>query len=308
MSTSSTAYNDFQQGSGPAALSPTRPLYWSIRRELWEYRSVYVAPVIVAGLITIAFLIGAPGHVVRKLRAAESLSPEQIHEAIAGPYGFAALVLMGVCFLVSLFYCIEAMQGERRDRSILFWKSLPLSDLTVVLSKMSVPLVILPVIAVVLTIATHIVMLVLNVIALQIGGVSAAPLWTHLSFVQMWEMMAYHMLILHGLWFAPLYAWLLLVSAWARRLALLWAVLPLVAVGVLEKITFRTSHFEHWMMYRFGGAPGSGAYPGSGSAMHEWMHLSIGQVVLNPSLWAGLVTAAVFLVLTARVRRSRGPI
>lgn len=308
MSTGSTTINEFQQENAPTVLSPTRPLYWSIRRELWEYRSIYVAPLVVSGLMLIGFLIGAPSHVVRKLRAAESLSPEQLHEAIVGPYNFVALVLMGVCFLVSIFYCIEAMQGERRDRSILFWKSLPLSDLTVVLSKMSVPLVILPVIAVVLTIVTHIAALVLNVIVLQASGVSAAPLWAHLSFTQMWEMMAYHMLILHGLWFAPVYAWMLLVSAWARRLALLWAVLPFVAIGVLEKITFRTAHFGHWMLFRFGGAPGAGAYPGSGSAMHEWMHLSIGQVLLNPSLWAGLIAAAVFLVLAARVRRNRGPI
>ena len=307
MSSASTTINDFPQGSTPT-LHPTQAFLWSVRRELWEFRSIYVAPVIVAGLCVIGFLIGAPSHVVRKMRAAETLGAAEIHDAIVGPYNFAAMFLMGVCFLVSIFYCIEAMQGERRDRSILFWKSLPLSDLTVVLSKMSVALVILPVIAVVLTIVTHIALLVLNVIVLEVSGVSSAPLWTNLSFTQMWAMMAYHMLVLHGLWFAPFYAWMLLVSAWARRLALLWAVLPFFAIGVLEKITLSTAHFGHWMMYRFGGAPGSGAYPGSGSEVHEWMHLSVGQVLFSTSLWTGLIVAAVFLWLAARVRRSRGPI
>ena len=308
MSSASTTINEFQQGSAPSLSVPTRPFYWSVRRELWEYRSIYVAPLVVAVLILIGFLIGAPSHVVRKLRVAESLSTAQIHEAIVGPYNFAAMMLMGVCFLVSIFYCIEAMQGERRDRSILFWKSLPLSDVTVVLSKMSVPLVILPVIAVALTIVTHIGCLVLSVMALKIAGVSAAPLWIHLSFPQMWAMMAYHMLVLHGLWFAPFYAWMLLVSAWARRLALLWAVLPFVALGMLEKITFNTAHFGHWMLYRLGGAPGANAYPGNEMAMHAWMHLSIGEVLFSPSLWTGLIAAALFLWLAARVRRNRGPI
>lgn len=308
MSSTPTSFNEFQQGSAPPMFAKTRPFLWSVRRELWEYRSIYIAPLIVSGLTLIGCLIGAPSHMVRKLRAAESLGPGQIHEAIVGPYNFVALSLMGICFLVSIFYCIEAMHGERRDRSILFWKSLPLSDFTVVLSKMSVPVVILPVIAVVLTMVTHLAVLVLNLVVLQISGLSAAPLWTHLSLTQMWAMMAYHMLILHGLWFAPFYAWMLLVSAWARRLVLLWAVLPFVAIGVFEKIVFNSAHFGHWMLYRFGGAPASGAYPGSATAAHEWMHLNSGQVLLNPGLWTGLVFAALCLFAAARLRRSRGPV
>src|SRR5438270_1237114 len=121
---STTTIHDFQPAMAPT-LHPTQPFLWSIRRELWEFRSIYVAPVVVAGLVVIAFLIGAPSHVLRKLRAAAALEPTQIHDAIVGPFNFSAMALMGVCFLVSFFYCIEAMQGERRDRSVLFWKSLP---------------------------------------------------------------------------------------------------------------------------------------------------------------------------------------
>ena len=306
MSSASTTINEFQQGSG-GTFHGTQPFLWSVRRELWEYRSIYVAPLIVAGLTIVGFVIGA-GHVIAKTRSAQFLAPIYIHDAVVGPYDFAAMALMGVCFLVSLFYCIETMQGERRDRSILFWKSLPVSDLTLVLSKMTVPVIILPVITLVLTIVTHIALLILNVIILRIAGISSGPLWAHLSFPQMWAMMAYHMLLLHGLWFAPVYAWMLLVSAWARRLALLWAVIPYIAIGVLEKLTFHSSQFGHWMMHHFGGAPGADAYPGNDMAMHAWMHLSFGQVLFNQSLWVGLILAAVFLFLAARIRRSRGPI
>ncbi len=305
MTTTPTTISDFdRQPPAPVAISPTATLYWSIRRELWEYRSIYVAPLIVAAVVIVGFLISAP-HLAGKIRTAASLGEMQLQEVIERPYNFAAMFLMGISFLVSLFYCIEALQGERRDRSILFWKSLPLSDITVVLSKMSIPLIILPLIAVVLTVATHIVMLVLNLMILQASGISADTLLTNLSLTPMWMMMLYHMLVLHGIWFAPAYAWLLLVSAWARRAALLWAVLPLAAIGVVEKIAFNTTHFANWLMYRFGGAPGAGAYPGNEMAMHHWAHLSLGEVLLNPSLWSGLVVAAVLLFAAARIRRNR---
>ena len=298
--------SDFQQGNTPTAHA-TQPFLWSVRRELWEYRSAYVAPLIVAALAVMGFLISGR-HVGTNIRAAELLGPMQLQMAIERPYDFVALFLMGIVFLISIFYSIEALQGERRDRSILFWKSLPLSDMTIVLSKISVPVVILPLIAVVLTVVTHVIMLLLNLAIAQAGGVGAATVWNNISLWRMWLMMLYHMLALHGLWMAPLYAWLLLVSAWARRAAFLWAVLPLAAIGVVEKLAFNTQHFANWIFYRFGGAPGANAYPGNHMAVHEWGRLSLGQFLLDPGLWTGLIAAGLFLFVAARIRRSRGPI
>ena len=82
-------------------------------------------------------------------------------------------------FVVGVFYCLDALHGERRDRSILFWKSLPVSDLTTVLSKASIPLVILPLITFAIVIATQLIMLLLSSAAMLISGLSAtapAPL------------------------------------------------------------------------------------------------------------------------------------
>jgi ABC-2 type transport system permease protein len=223
------------------------------------------------------------------------------------PYNLAALFLMGITFIVSIFYCLEALQSERRDRSILFWKSLPVSDFTTVLSKMSIPVVVLPLIAVVLTIVTHVIMLILNAIVLKGTGQRADLLWSQINLGQMWGMMLYHMLILHGLWFAPFYAWLLLVSAWTRRLAFLWAALPFILIGIVEKLTFNTTHFMNWLKYRFGGAPAGNAYPGGDMAMHAWSHLHLGDALLNPGLWTGLGFAALCVLLATRMRRSREP-
>jgi len=308
MSSSSTAMSDFdRQPHAAVVISPMRTFYWSVLRELWEHRSIYIAPLMVAVFTLVGFLIGS-AHLVAKIRSAQALGPMQLQDAIERPYSFAAMFLMGIAFLVSIFYCVEALHGERRDRSILFWKSLPVSDFTVVLSKMMVPLVIVPTITVALTIVTHVVMLLLNIVILQVNGMSLSLLWTNLSVSKMWMMMLYHMVGLHGLWFAPAYGWMLLASAWARRAVLLWVVLPPIAIGVVEKIAFNTTYFQHWMQYRFGGAPASEAYPGNPHAMHAWSDLNVSQFLLNPSVWSGLVVAALFLFAASRVRRSRGPI
>lgn len=304
---SSTAnLGEFQQGS-TATVHPTEPFLWSARRELWEFRSIYLAPLGVVVLVLVSFLISM-AHMTRQMSEAAALGPAQQQEFIQRPYDYAAMFLMAITFLVAIFYCLEALHTERRDRSILFWKSLPVSDLTVVLSKMSVPVVVLPVIAVVLTIVTHLVMLLLNVAVLLGNRQALDLLWANLPLARMWTMMTYHMLVLHGLWSAPFYGWLLLASAWARRMALLWAAIPLVVIGVVEKFVFNSTRFAAWFVYRFGGAPGSDAFPGNSDATHVWMHLHPGQVIFNPGLWTGLAFATICIFLIARVRRSRGPV
>ena len=127
----------------PVAISATRRMYWSIRREFWESRSIYIAPLGVAALILVGFMISTI-HLPGNMRAALALSPMQQHEAIQQPYAVAELLMMGTFLIVAVFYCLDALHGERRDRSILFWKSLPVSDLTTVLAKASIPVVVLP--------------------------------------------------------------------------------------------------------------------------------------------------------------------
>ena len=104
--------------------SQTRPFYWSVRRELWENRSIYVAPLIVAGVELFGFLISSIGLPGRR-RTVLSLGAEQARAQIEVPYDVVAVMLILTAFVVGLFYCLDALYGERRERSILFWKSLP---------------------------------------------------------------------------------------------------------------------------------------------------------------------------------------
>jgi ABC-2 type transport system permease protein len=291
----------------PAVISATRPMYWSVRRELWENRSIYIAPLAVAALILVGFLISTI-HLPDKMRAALALDPVHQHELIEQPYTFAALLIMGTAFIVGVFYCLDALHGERRDRSILFWKSLPVSDLTTVLSKASIPLVVLPLLTFAITVVTQWIMLLVSTAVLLGSGVSVATLWTQLPLFQMALMLLYHLVAIHALWYAPIYGWLLLVSGWARRAAFLWAALPLLTIGVVEKIAFNTSHFAAMLEYRMSGGAAGIAFTAGNVAIHPLTHLAPLNFLSSRGLWIGLVVFAAFLAAAVRLRRYQGPI
>jgi len=268
-------------------------MYWSVRRELWEHRSIYLAPLAAAAFILFAFLAGW------------TLSPA--HRQLDTPYALAAAMIMGTAFIVGIFYSIDALYGERRDRSILFWKSLPVSDLTTVLSKFLIPVILLPLLGFAIAVATQFVMLLLS-FAVPIGsGLSGGTMWSHMSFVHMSLMLLYHFLTVHGLWYAPIYGWLLLVSAWAPRAPFLWAFLPPFVIWGVEKIAFRTSHFLGMLQYRFAG-PEPAATARGANLLEMISALTAVQFFSTPGLWIVLAVAAIFLAAAVRVRRNREPI
>ncbi len=294
------------QATAPEAISAAQRLYWALRRELWENRSIYIAPLAAAGVALFGFLLTLI-HLPEKMRTASTLNPMKQHEAIAQPYDIAAALLMGTFLIVGMFYCVEALQRERRDRSILFWKSLPVSDLTTVAAKASIPFVVLPLLTFTITVATQFIMLLLSSAVLAGSGQSVAMLWTQLSFFQMSLLLLYHLVTVHVLWSAPIYGWLLLVSAWARRAAFLWAVLPPLAICALEKLLFNTAHFAAFLGQQLSGG-GTEAYTAPGTMpMDPMTHLTPGRFLSTPGLWIGLAITAAFLAAAVRLRRYRGP-
>ena len=135
-----------QQAAAGAPLARTRPFYWSVRRELFEYRSIYLGPLAIAAVILLGFVV-VLAQLPRTMQRAMTMEPMAQRHALAQPFDVAAALIMAAAFIVSIFYSLDSLYGERRDRSILFWKSLPVSDLTTVLAKASIPLLVLPVIA-----------------------------------------------------------------------------------------------------------------------------------------------------------------
>jgi len=293
------------QSVAPAAFPATRAFYWSVRRELWENRSIYVAPLAVAAVALFAFSISAIAGI---WETSLMLNPAHASEAIAQPYDIAAGLLMLTCIVVSVFYCLDALHSERRDRSILFWKSLPVSDRTTVLAKVSIPLVVLPLLTFVIAFAMQGLMLLLSSLILVARGQSVAALWTKLSFFRMSILMLYHILTAHALWPLPVYCWLLLVSGWARRATFLWAALPLVAIAGVELILFRTGHFAALVGSRLIGAAPAFDSPDNVFPSGPMTHMMPGTFLTSAGLWIGLAVAAAFLAAAVRLRRYQGPI
>ena len=212
------------------------------------------------------------------------------------PYTFAHDVMMLTAFIVGIFYSLDALHAERRDRSILFWKSLPVSDLTAVLSKASIPLIVLPLISFAILTVTELIMLALGSTVLLLSGLSVATVWRPLF--QMLLRRLYTLVTLQALWNAPIYSWFLLVSGWARRAGFLWATLPWLAICALEKIAFNTAHVAVMLGHRFEG----------GVWISPTMPITPPIFLTSPSVWIGLMVAAAFLTAAVRLRRCQGPI
>jgi ABC-2 type transport system permease protein len=285
-------------------------LLMQIRRELWEHRSLWIAPLLVGILL---------------LLTASSVHNVQLYPAVANAaLRFPPLAVMlfgwGVPFyvatgLVVVVYLLDCLYGERRDRSILFWRSLPVSDTQTVLAKLLVGLVVVP-------LGTFLLVAVTSALAIGILGLRhhvlvngrVAPSWDALMWLRMQVVLLYALAV-RLLWYAPYAAYLMLASAWARRSPYAWAFVPPILLAIFEYVVFGASflgrivqrgfeqivslaaNIDLQLAFTLGDAvtpPSTGAPP-----------LGPSRLIQSPQLWLGLVAAALMLVLVVRLRRYR---
>ena len=310
------------------AATRVRPFYWSVRRELWEHPAIYIAPLIVAGLSLFGFLIGsfwlagsvraavAAGKLVRTMDpgnveafAKASRAAARTAGLMDTPYEFVAGMVFATVIVVTVFYASGALYGERRDRTILFWKSLPVSDLTTVLAKVAVPLVVMPAAIFAIVFPTQLVMLIWSGLILIANGVSPADLLGFLNFPYLWLALGRGVFIM-ALWYAPIACWLILVSGWAKRVAFLWAIGPWVAICLVEKLAFNSLNVFGFVMGRLaGGYMAAFTTDGrGGKGISRLADLNPLPVLSNLELWAGLAVAAACVAAAVRSRRYRDPI
>jgi ABC-2 type transport system permease protein len=279
--------------------------YWSVRRELWEHRSVWLAPLAVAAFVIFAVLVAGTGHIETGGSFAR-LPAEKQQAIVAMPFSLSAAVILVAAFVVGALACLESLNTERRDRSILFWKSMPVSDRTTVLSKLFVPLVVTPAVALAVALATQAILLVAVTAILKAKEVDTGILYA-MPISSMTAVMIYGVIV-HSLWFAPIYALFLMVSVLARR-PLLWVILPTIVVQVLERIAFGTAYSGAFIKYRLMGAMSeaftAGAMKGPITALSQ---LDPARFLASPGLWLGLAAAAAFVYAAIRLRRSREPL
>lgn len=293
----------------PSRLPPLRVFTWLVRREFWEHRALWVAPLAVAAFaVAIHFLSALTiSHVERMAALTDPAKAGQfmsLHSAVTG-------ITVVVGLLVGILYALDALQSERRDRSILFWKSLPVSDAATVLAKAFVVCVALPVVTVLIAITASVIAVALQSAVWRLGGYDPALLWAKLDVGLLWLGLLYALPFMI-LWNAPLYAWVLLASAWAKRVAFLWAAAPLVAFLIVEHTALHT--VAHWALERrlAGGVLEPFTLPshhGQEVVFVETLaEIDLGRLWTLPGLWIGVVVAAAFLFAAIRLRRSRPPL
>ena len=276
---------------------------WSLRRELWENPWLWRAPAGIAAVVFVGFVAYALGRLPAQVEELASVLAAHGSNHVREPYEVVEGVMMGIGLLLAVIYCVDALYGERRDRSVLLWKSLPVSDVETVLAKLCIPTVVLPAIVWGFTVVLQLAMLLASTAVLAAHGQSAAVVWSASRVFSDAGPLLYHLVALHGIATSPIYAWMLLVSAWAPRAPLAWAILPPLAVGVLEKVALGTTRFAGLVVGRLGGGgSASSAAAGSGGMM-RLMDPTLPGLIVAPGLWIGLAVAAVFVLGAVRLRR-----
>ena len=219
-----------------------------VRREIWEHRSIWVTPAAVAAVVTLLAIamvvaIGAFGEAVNADigKIADMTAPENVRRAAlaASLIGNTTVFIFAMWFL-TLFYCLDALYAERKDKSILFWRSLPITDAETVISKLLVVFLAIPLATFAAVVVSHLLNLIIVSIWLATQGANPGRMiWGAVPLFDTWGAVL-SILIALPIWLAPLLGWFLFVSAWAKRGPLLRAVLPIVVLPILEYIVFKT--------------------------------------------------------------------
>jgi ABC-2 type transport system permease protein len=306
--------------------------FWMlIQREFWEHRTLWVTPLIVAVLILAGVSAQDEWRAVvrRDLPRPDNLSLPQ--PQLLGVLNLDALFFVAAA-LVAVAYLMDCLYAERRDRSILFWRSLPVSDGAVVLAKFTVATVCVPLIFYAAAVVTSLIagqILRFRGELAALGSGSPGGDWL--------EVLRLQALVLYGvgatvLWYTPYAAYLMLVSAWARRSVLAWAVTPPLLAALIERVLFDTSVIGRVVqrgfneVYRLafrinqevnvtlgdmlqpmrrGGGPGGGGGGGRGPGGAPGLDLRVdpSELLASPQLWLGLAVAALLLWGAVMLRR-----
>lgn len=340
------------RAAGAGHVHPVHRFRWLLRREFWEHKGGFLWAPLVAGGISL--LLSAMGMVLAMV-AARGKVPQDAHISLddgtsiqingmdlgmlTSQLGHEELARLGdgidvtlilasswpfiVLAFVMFFYCLGALYDERRDRSVLFWKSLPLSDASTVLSKVVSAILVAPLLATLAAIATLFGFLALiSVVTMFYGGNPATLLWGPASPVVL-SLQYLSVIPVYALWALPTVGWLMLCSAWARSKPFLWAIMiPLFAgifvawlefLGVYDDLTW--PFFKNIVLRML-----TSVFPMTFLDLDYLQHLDFdvpgaARNILNPvnvyrnlasaNLWIGAAAGAAMIFGAIRLRRWR---
>ncbi|MDH3746713.1 MAG: ABC-2 transporter permease [Gammaproteobacteria bacterium] len=294
-----------------------------LQRELWEHRSIYVTPAAIASVVLVLTLTGqvtvsAFGEGVDMAIVGAS-NVDDVHRrmALGGILGFVTSIFALGALIVTIFYCLDTLYAERKDKSILFWRSLPITDAETVISKLITAILVIPLVALIAAIATQLLVLMLSSIWVIIQGGNAGHLiWASAPLADMW-ISSLIVALAMPLWLSPFIGWFLFVSAYTKRSPLLLAFLPIFIVPMLEAMLPGRSHLLFNAIFvrtfkvplfnvdEFSWFGDDMRFSMAEETISMLGSLDLTKFLGSPSLWAGLIVCGLFTTAAIYVRRYR---
>ena len=294
-----------------------------LKREIWEHRSIYVTPVAIASIVTLGTLAALmfAGGFAKELDlaifGATNLAGDAERKVVlTGFFIGTSWLFLFAAGVLTIFYTLDSLYAERKDKSILFWRSLPITDAEAVLAKLATALLVIPLGTIVAVIATHIVNLIVTSIWVSAkGGDAGLLIWGSVPLLDNW-LAGLIVMLATALWMSPFVGWFLFVSAYTKRSPLLMAFMPLVLIPLLEVIFLRSSMFVEAVFGRggmiplFRGMDLKAFFDEDKLRVNEEFvsllaQLDVMKFLTSVSLWTGVIVCGIFVTAAIYVRRYR---
>jgi ABC-2 type transport system permease protein len=283
---------------------------WLVKREFWENRAIWIIPASIGALLTLASLFGT-------VEATFFDSPERTRSMAGTMFLAFGALFFAAMSLYSFWYLLDCLYTDRRDRSILFWKSLPISDTATVLSKVFVGLVAIPMVY--FAAADAAILLAAFVLSVRAHSLPANVLWQPDVWLQLQAIWIY-VIVTTAIWYLPVTGWLLVISAWAKRAVMLWSILPPLAVILAERLFLGTHVCLRMIGDRLVGYasrafnyPAHGAHWAdemSGNQSFEqataWRMLDPWGFLSSPATWIGALIGGALIAAAIQLRLRKG--
>ena len=283
---------------------------WLVRREFWENRAIWMIPAVIGGLMVLIALFGRVDLM--------SISPQMPVQAVGGGFLLAVgATFFAVMSIYSTWYLLDCLYADRKDRSVLFWKSMPISDTTTVLSKLATALIVIP--AVYFAAADLTTLIMAFIVSVRWSASIDGALWHANLWLQLQTLWLY-MIATTALWYLPIAAYLLVVSAWAKRAVMLWSLLPPLTLVLAERWFFDSHVIADVLGKRLLGYPAQAFRddPGSSSwvttvvdndtittPISIWGFFNVGGFFSSAETWIGIAVGAVLIVCAIQLRTRR---
>ncbi|BCT94007.1 ABC transporter permease [Lysobacter helvus] len=329
-----------------AAPHPTHKFKLMLRREFWEHKGGFFwAPIWAGGIsVVLALMALVVGEVVARRELAhgtkytdqgiringldfgqltDKMTPSDLEnwgKAVDASMLVSSLWPFIVLGFVVFFYCLGALYDERKDRSVLFWKSLPLSDRDTVLSKAASALLVAPVIATIVSVLTMFAFGLVVTLVMPMHGLNPLTMYWGAGHALQVAGLLIAAIPVYAMWALPTVGWLMLCSAWARSKPFLWAVMIPVFAGifvawfdVMNVFSLDTGWFWQNVVLRSLGSvfPGTWmtvqnlnvASPDHFDALSMIQHMY--STFATPQMWVGAAIGIAMIFGAIRLRRWR---